>query len=177
MAKETAIVYWLIPAKSERKLFRQLIRILAKEFDAPHFEPHLTLFATRKARRPPAKILQAFTASPVRLRIRGTAFSGKFTKTLFVRFESNQALEKLSSNLGQALGMRTNSPRDPHVSLLYKKLSARIKKELAAVIKLPFSAVTFDSVAAVRCVLPIRDRRGVETWKIVARRSLSGRSR
>ncbi len=177
MPKNTAIVYWLIPAKSEPELFRQLIRILAKEFDAPQFEPHLTLFAAREARLPPAKTLQAFTASPVRLRIRGTAFSGKFTKTLFVRFESNQALEKLSSNLGQALGMRTNSPRDPHVSLLYKKLPARIKKELATVIKLPVSAVTFDSVAAVRCVVPVRDRRGVETWKIVARRSLSGRSR
>ena len=51
MPKDTAIVYWLMPAKSERELFRQLIRILAKEFDAPHFEPHLTLFATRKAQR------------------------------------------------------------------------------------------------------------------------------
>ena len=30
MPKNTAIVYWLIPAKSERELFRQLIRILAK---------------------------------------------------------------------------------------------------------------------------------------------------
>ena len=174
MPKDTAIVYWLIPAKSERELFRQLIRILAKEFDAPQFESHLTLFATREARLPPAKILQAFKASPVRLRIRGTAFSGKFTKTLFVRFESNQSLEKLSSNLGQALGTRRNSPRDPHVSLLYKKLPARIKKELAAVIKLPFNAVTFDSVAAVRCVVPIRDRRGVEGWRVIGTKELSG---
>src|SRR5438094_4633630 len=174
MPKDTAIVYWLMPAKSERELFRQVIRILAKEFDAPQFEPHLTLLATRRAQPPPAKILQAFTASPVRLRIRGTAFSGKFTQTLFVRFESNQSLEKLSSNLGQFLGMRINSPRDPHVSLLYKKLPARIKKELAAVIKLPFSAVTFDSVAAVRCVVPAETGADVQAWRVIGTNGLSG---
>jgi hypothetical protein len=47
-----------------------------------------------------------------------------------------------------------------------------VKKELAAVIKLPFRAMLFDSVAAVRLTLPVRTSDDVEKWKIVARKPL-----
>jgi hypothetical protein len=40
--EETAIVYWLLPAKPERELFCTIIRIFCRELRAPNFEPHLT---------------------------------------------------------------------------------------------------------------------------------------
>jgi 2'-5' RNA ligase len=172
--KNRAIVYWLMPAKSKRELLREIIRILARQFDAPGFEPHLTLLATPRDRRSPKAILQQIEAPPIRLRVRGTASSSRFTKTLFVRFQSSKSLKKLIVDLGRAMKTRRKKVRDPHVSLLYKQLPERVKEELASTIKLPFREVTFDSIQAVRSALPIRDRCDVEAWEVVATRFLRG---
>jgi 2'-5' RNA ligase len=170
--RKSATVYWLLPAKPERELFCEVVRILRKEFRAPNFEPHLTLFAVSKDRQSPKKTLQQIRARPIRLNTRGVAFSEKFTKTLYVRFGSSPALRKLVTDLGRAAGNRAQSPKDPHVSLLYKKLPRPVKKELARVMRLPFRSVRFDTIAAVRCVLPSQTKADVESWKILAKKSL-----
>lgn len=170
--KKTALVYELLPAKPERDLFCQIIRILCKEFRAANFEPHLTLFVTTGRNESPRKILRQFRSRPIRLKVRRVAFSAKFTKTLFVRFDSSPALRKLAVDLGRAAGTSAKAPKDPHVSLVYQKIPQRVKKELAKVIKLPFRSVRFDSVAAVRLTLPVRTRRNVTKWRIVAKQRL-----
>jgi Cyclic phosphodiesterase-like protein len=171
--KRRVIAYWLIPAKSERELFRKLIRILAREFDAPAFEPHLTLFAAPEKRTLPKTILQSINAAPVRLRIRETAFSAKYTKTLFVRFASNKSLKNLVARLGRAAKARANVPRDPHLSLLYKKLPSRIKKELVSAMKFPIREVRFDSIKAVRCRRPTETGADVKAWRALATKRLA----
>lgn len=170
--KKTAIVYWLLPAKPKRELFCEVIRILRKQFGAPNFEPHLTLFVTRKRPESPRKILRRLEARSIRLNVRGVAFSPQFTKTLFIRFRSSPALRKLAADLGRAAKSAAKMPADPHVSLLYKKIPQRAKKELAKVIRLPFRNARFDSIAAVRLTLPVRTGADVAKWKVIARRSL-----
>lgn len=170
--KKTAIVYWLLPAKPERELFCEVVRILRREFDAPNFEPHLTLLVASKDRQPADKVLKQLQARPIRLSARGVAFSPGFTKTLFVRFKSSPALRKLVGDLGRAARVSAKSPTDPHVSLLYKKMPRVVKKELAKVMRLPFQSVVFDSIAAVRLTLPVRTGADVQKWKIVAKKSL-----
>lgn len=165
--KKSALVYWLIPAEPKRELFRELIRILAKQFDAPRFEPHLTLLVTAEDRQAPEQILDRIDASSIRLELQEVSFSTKFTKTLFVRFNSNDALKKLIVDLRSATKSRGKIARDPHLSLLYRKIPAAIKEELASTIKLPFRDVIFDSIKAMRCQLPVRDRADVEAWHVV----------
>jgi 2'-5' RNA ligase len=172
MKTKTSIVYWLLPAKPKRDLFCEIVRILRKEFRAPNFEPHLTLFVSSKDGQSPKKVLHQIRSRPIRLSVRGVACSPKFTKTLFVRFKSSPALRKLAIDLGRAANSSAKAPSDPHVSLVYQKISARMKKELAAVIKLPFRSAVFNSIAAVRLTLPVRTTRDVEKWKIVAKKSL-----
>jgi 2'-5' RNA ligase len=174
MSKSTATIYWLVPARLEGELFRELVRILAKQFDAPRFKPHLTLLASTDRRQSASKILRQIHASPIRLRVRGIASSSKFTKMLFVRFESSRSLKKLVTDLGRAAKRGAPSLRDPHLSLLYKKLPAPVRKELAATIKLPFREVVFTSIIAVRSALPIRSKSDVEAWEVLARKRLSG---
>lgn len=170
--KKVATVYWLLPAKPERELFCNVIRILCKGFRAPNFEPHLTLFVTTKDRQPPGEVLRQIRSRPIRLRARGVAHSPKFTKTLFVRFKPSPQLRKLTSDLAHAAKSSAKAPKDPHVSLLYKKLPRAAKKELAAVMKLPFRNLVFDSIAAVRGVSPSRTAGDVRSWKILAKKSL-----
>src|SRR5260370_365032 len=122
-----------------------------KEFRAPDFEPHLTLFSTTKDRQSPKKVLRQISLRRVRLTTHGVGFSSEFTKTLFILFKSSDALRKLAAALSRATKSPAKAPSEPHVSLLYKKLPHAPKKELAAVMKLPLRTVVFDSIASVRC--------------------------
>jgi hypothetical protein len=170
--KKHATAYWLLPAKAERELFCEIIRILFKQFDGPNFEPHITLLVTGQNRPTPKEVLQKVTGAPVRLKVRGTAFSSKFTKTLFVQFKSSAALKALVVNLGRVTKSRRRSLTDPHLSLVYKPLPVAVKSALAAVIRLPFREVLFDSIQAVHLTLPVGSRADVEAWRIVAKKSL-----
>jgi hypothetical protein len=172
MSKRTAIVYWLIPARDERELFCDIIRILYREFDAPNFDPHLTIFATKKDGESPRKILRGLRSAPVRLNVRRVGFSSQFTKTLFVRFAPSKSLGKLTVALAQAAKSPAKPVRDPHLSLLYKNIPAVIKKELARTIKLPFRKVLFDSIAVVRCISPTKTKADVKAWRVIATKSL-----
>ena len=170
--KNTATVYWLLPAKPQRDLFCNIVRILRKEFRAPNFEPHLTLFVTRNDRSSPNQIFKQIRTRPVRLKSRGVSFSDKFTKTLYLRFSSNPALRRLVIDLARAAKTRAKPPVDPHVSLLYKQMPRGAKKEMASVLHFPFRTVVFDTIAAVRLTLPVKKGQDVEKWKIVATKSL-----
>ena len=166
--KKRVTVFWLIPVKPQRELFGTIIRILAAEFRAPRFEPHLTLCRAPEEQSS-TNLLRKIRVSPIRLRIRGIAYSDKFTKTLFIRFENKPRLEKLVRDLGG----RAKSLRDPHLSLIYRRLPAVTKRELAATTKLPFRNVLFDVIKAVNCVSPTDTRQDVESWRAVATKRLS----
>ena len=170
--RKFSTVYWLLPAKPQRELFCELIRILRKEFRAPNFEPHLTLFSSAKDRQPPKKTFQQIRLRKIRLVARGVGFSPEYTKTLYVRFKSSPELRKLVADLGRVTGSRAKAPKDPHVSLVYKKIPRATKKSLVAVLKLPFRTVVFDSIVAMRCVSPSRTAADVKSWKVLAKKSL-----
>jgi hypothetical protein len=144
-------------------LFREIIRILANECGGPRFEPHLTLCLAQDRQS-----LRRIKSAPIQLRVREIACSSKFTKTLFVRFKSSATLEKLIVDLGG----NAKSVRDPHVSLLYQKMSILSKRELVSTIKLPFAEVVFDSIKAVRCISPTTTRRDVESWRVLTTKRL-----
>ena len=172
MRKATAIAYWLIPARPVRELFSEIIRILAEELGAPRFEPHLTLFAAPGSDQSAGKLLRRIKAHRIHLLVRDVGFSAKFAKTLFVRFESSDALTELRNELRHGAKSRAEPLLDPHVSLIYKKLAPRAQSELASAIKFPFPGVVFDCIKAIRCSVPARTRADVESWKVIARKSL-----
>jgi hypothetical protein len=170
--KDTVIAYWLMPARPEADLFAEMIRILADQLDAVPFEPHLSICVTPDSKTT-RKIVKQISVSPIRLRIEGVSFSSMFTKTLFVRFERNAALDALNTKLRRAARAPQDILRDPHVSLLYKDLPAPLKRELAATIRLPFSEVSFDTVKAIRCRSPMTVPADVTSWRTVAAKKLS----
>jgi hypothetical protein len=102
------------------------------------------------------------------LKLGGIDFSSAFTKTLFIQLRANKPLEKLIGDLRRATNSRKPAPIDPHLSLIYKKIPTATKKELASTIDLPFDDIVFDSIKAVRCPSPTRNRRDVENWRTIA---------
>ena len=58
MEKPYAIAYWLLPEKAAREVFTNEIRELARRFQAPAFEPHVTVFIASENSRNPAEVLR-----------------------------------------------------------------------------------------------------------------------
>ena len=82
------LAYWIAPAEPAREFFVSTIARLATRFDAPLFEPHLTIYVSRKSDENPEEVLNAALAGckPFRLSDRVIQCSDEFAKTVFVQF-------------------------------------------------------------------------------------------
>jgi 2'-5' RNA ligase len=158
-----ATILWLIPAKTERQVLGELISRLAREWDAPAFEPHLTL-----GHGTPEQVAK-IPSRPLHLRIVEIDQTAQFTKTLFVRLEESDELRALR----RSFTCDPPDTYDPHISLLYRTLPGARRVELARSFDLPFSTIAFDAVALIRAPNPTLSRADVETWEIVRARNLS----
>jgi hypothetical protein len=163
----TAIAYWLLPAQPARSFFAEAISELADRFDAPNFDPHLTVFLAPENLRAPAEVLAELGGVSIKLASIDVGLSEEFTKTLFVRFEKTEALQRLNVDICELSGAPENQLADPHVSLLYKYLPVETKRELAGSIQLPFREVAFNSICAMRCGVPTSSAADVHAWKLV----------
>lgn len=172
---DTTLAYWLTPAEPAHKFFASTIADLATRFDAPVFEPHLTVYAIRKGKEDPKEVLSSALANcePFKLSVRDIQCSDEFTKTVFVRFEARAQLSQLSRALQQASTSHDEYQLDPHLSVIYKQMTPETRVEVAASIKLPFTEVLFDSAKAIVCPTSIRSRQDVEAWRVVASRTLT----
>ncbi len=167
-AEQWVIAYWLLPAAPARDFFRETIQRLGFENDAPIFEPHLTFAVGSDSGHEAARELAKLPGGLVKLRVIGVGWTSRFTRSLFVRFESSPHLLQLRSSLGA----NEQHDFDPHLSLLYKKIPEEEQLRLATEIQLPFTQVSFDTVAATRCRMPVNGPDDVAVWKTVAARRL-----
>lgn len=167
---EQIVTYWLCPAEPARSEILAIIRDLAARFDAPIFEPHVTLCVAKINGENPESVLSTalIGRAEYRLAIRGVEYSGEFTKTLFVQFEPSPEVTRLSEDLKRASASPVDYELNPHLSLLYQKMDQETKRQLAGNITLPFTEITFDCVKAVRIPATIDSREDVEAWKVVA---------
>ena len=173
---ERIITYWLCPAEPARRELSAIIDELAARFDAPVFEPHVTLFVTSANQENPSAVVKKVVPGTrsYRLAIRALDYSDKFTKTLFVQFEPDLELSRFSEDLRRASAAPNDYELNPHLSLIYKEMDTETKRRLASSIALPFADVTFDRVKAVISPATISSREDVEAWRVVAEQELTG---
>jgi 2'-5' RNA ligase len=166
--KAQAIAYWLQPEAAGREVFSREIRELAEQFGAPLFEPHVTIFVAPENSHAPLEVLREVGQVNLELTIHSNRFGQQFTKTLFVQFERNSALQELGDAIWKASATRSRYLIDPHLSLLYAKLPPETKQRLADEIRFPFREVRFTSICAMRCARPTTRAIEVEQWELLA---------
>ena len=173
--RQTVIAYWLIPSEPAHSFFQRIINDLARRYDAPVFEPHVTVHVGADQADAAEKALGKVTSECklIRQTPLGIDQSDEFIKTLFVQFAMSAELGKINGIIRDAANDSSHYELKPHLSLLYKNLPAASRRELAASINVPFSEVTFDAIKAVRCVSPTESGADVEAWHVVAAGSLS----
>jgi hypothetical protein len=170
------LAYWIAPAEPAREFFISTIAELGVRFDAPRFEPHVTVYAATRRDENPKEVLSGAVAGcePFLLWVRDIQCSDEFTKTVFVQFEPVAALARLSRTLQQTSALHDEYELNPHLSLIYKKMTPEARIEVAHSIRIPFTEVLFDSAKAIVCPRPIRSCADVEAWRVVATQKLTG---
>src|SRR6266513_1174723 len=168
VSRRTVIAYWLIPAEPARSFFQGVIDDLARRYDAPGFEPHVTVHvgSNRADAVERAVSVAAHACKLIKLKTLEIGHSSEFIKTLFAQFALNTELRQLNEIIRGAAQDSSHYELKPHLSLLYKKMLAAARRELAGSIKAPFLEVIFDALKAVRCVSPPRTRADVEAWRV-----------
>lgn len=168
------VAFWLLPSAPARDFFQALIEDLAQRFDAPSFEPHLTLCSTRLLKAAQFQRLAKLTLPRIiELEIEGIECSETFTKTLFVQFKRSAELFRLRDDVANALGVNDDAELDPHLSLIYKKLPNERKIELARTIRIPFEVVRFEAIKAILTPSKVKGRAEVEAWRTIWERPVA----
>src|SRR5947207_1073455 len=164
------VSYWLTAAEPDRTHWNGIIRSLAARFDAPIFEPHVTVYSgALHSNDNPEEIVRTATRefSEIVMHAIGIGHTEQFTKTLFIEFTANEALTKLSGELKRRSALAEDYELKPHLSLLYATLAPETRQRLAHEFSAP-SRVRFDTVKAMVSRGTTRTRMDVEAWRIVA---------
>jgi 2'-5' RNA ligase len=174
VSRRIVIAYWLIPADPARRFFRSLIEDLARRYNAPVFEPHVTVHvgANRADAAESALSEAARVCKVIKLKALEIDHSSEFIKTLFMQFALNTEVRQFNEIIRNAAQDSSHYELKPHLSLLYRKMPAVTRRELADSIKVPFSEVAFEALQAVHCISPTSSRGDVEAWRVVAKKDL-----
>ena len=163
------LAFWLLPAAPAKQFLRSLIDDLAARYDAPSFEPHLTLGSTDfDGRFDFARLDRMQLPDSIELQVDCIQHSEKYTKTVFVRFQSTNDLLALRTTVSG----ETTDDFEPHLSLIYKTMPAEMREELARRIDLPIARVRFDGINAISTAVPLKSAEQIKAWQSLWQRNL-----
>ena len=131
---------WLLPPPRQSAAWRALIRRLAAAFDAPAFEPHVTLLGGIAG--PPSQVLAAArewaaAAPPPSAHPRTLACLDEYYRCVFVELDKTPAL-LAARRRAEDVFHHERGDYSPHLSLLYGRLDAAAKQRAVAAVAEPF---------------------------------------
>lgn len=167
---KTKVSFWLIPSEEDRAFFQKIIDTLAKEYDAPAFTPHVTIYSGEFAPdETAASLIEKATegVKPFSLKVDKLLYSDEFTKTLFVQFQQSVILSKISEIIRSHSLNPSSFVLNPHLSLIYKQMDEATKKKLTTSLILTRSEVVFNEVKAISTPEKVQSWADVESWKVI----------
>ena len=163
------VAFWLLPAEGDRRLLEDIIDGLARQYAAPAFTPHVTLYSGEYAdhEEPGAILGQAIAGMhALELTVDSIRDSGEFIKTLFIQFAPSGPLTALTERIRMLSETPSGYRFDPHLSLLYKHMPEADRRRAAGTVSLPRKQVAFDAVAGIVSHGHTSSPEDIERWKI-----------
>jgi putative hydrolase of the HAD superfamily len=169
---------FLTPAPEPFERLSRTIRDLAKRFDSPAFEPHVTVYGGRCS--DPETLLPLLSAAvdgipAFPLRVRGIEYTEEFFKSFFIRFEEHPLLRTIHDRVREGAETDSGYRLMPHLSLLYADLPAGVKEALVLDLQ-PGPEILFDEVRLVSPKDPEKGWLDTPGWRTIGRRKLDGDS-
>jgi len=173
---------FLVPAADDCRWAEGVIRELSARYDAPFFEPHVTVYGgsfTEDAELEPVRRALAEAAAemgPVTLRVTGLGVTEEYFKTLFVSFEEEPRLRRLHEAVKGAVADDSGYVLVPHLSLLYADIPLAAKEMAARTVSLHRDEMRFDEVKIV-APDPVTGWSDARRWQTLFRVRLAEKGR
>lgn len=128
---------WLMPTGEVYDKFSALIKRLAGEYNAPIFEPHITLLGEvmqleedllKKAEQ------LVLGQKPFPITLKTLDYQNFYFRALFVRAERTIPLQALHDRAKEVFGMQNIPDYMPHLSLMYGNFPQSVKDQIIKVI-------------------------------------------
>ncbi len=168
------ISFWLIPCKEHKHFYQEIIADLSRKFEAPLFEPHLTVFTGEFSDKQAINLIDSISINFTAITIssKKIEYSDLYTKTFFINMDLPAPLVELSTMMRQICKTKSTFVLKPHISLIYKKMPKKIKDDLLTSISIPIKDIKFDKIKAIDTPEPVEIREHVESWREVYERKL-----
>jgi 2'-5' RNA ligase len=126
---------WLMPSGAAKDRLARTIAGLAQSYDAPRFEPHVTLLGNLPGTEADilssasnlARDLQCFEIQP-----RTPGFTDRYFQCLFLHVEPTPSLLAAHITTRTVFSREDDTPYIPHISLMYGSYPVRVKQEIIA---------------------------------------------
>lgn len=123
---------WLIPTGKAYEKFSNLIKKLAKEYNAPVFEPHITLLGDFM--QPEEECIEltkqlVLGQKPFTINMGEVGYEDFYFRTLFVRADKTEPLLALHNRAKEIFKVDI-PPYMPHLSLLYGIFPVKTKEKI-----------------------------------------------
>ncbi|QSV46209.1 HAD-IA family hydrolase [Geobacter benzoatilyticus] len=146
---------FLVPAADDRRWAEGVIRELAARYDAPPFEPHVTVYGgsydTDADLEPVRRALAEAAAGtgPITLRVTGLGVTEEYFRSLFVAFGDEPPLSRVHEMVKGAVAADSGHVLMPHLSLLYADMPLAAKEMAARTVSLDRQEMRFDELKIV----------------------------
>lgn len=131
--RQKGYTLWLIPTGKLYTQLSHLISKLTKKYNAPHFEPHVTLLG--KITGPEEEVLEKTSrlASELKLyeiELTNLDYLDKYFQCVFIRVKETKPVLEANAKARKIFGRENDPPYMPHLSLLYGNYPVSIKKKV-----------------------------------------------
>lgn len=147
---------WLVPTTKDAKYLNQIIKNLATHYGAPKFDAHITLYSKVRSLSQAKQLLIDHNFGIIRPKSTGVGKSDYLWKTVFLKIKKDKYISEINQILSKNL--KTKYAFEPHISLIYKKMTPQTKTKLIKTLKMKKS-YTFDRITIVR------SSKNVKQWK------------
>ncbi len=131
--KSKGYTLWLMPKGKIYEKYADLIKKLARENNAPVFQPHITLLGEfMQPQDECIKKTKQLVAGqkPFVINLKEIGFQDYFFRTLFIYAENSKQLLDLHNRAKEIFQMQNIPPYMPHLSLLYGAFPQTVKNKI-----------------------------------------------
>ena len=124
---------WLVPTGKAYDKLSSLIQRLAKSYNAPIFEPHVTLIgeimqSENDALRKTEQL--ASRQNSFQITLNSVDYQDYYFRTLFIRAEKTNLLQALHDRSKDVFEVKDVSDYMPHLSLMYGNFPKAVKEQI-----------------------------------------------
>lgn len=162
------VAFWLVPQQADRQKLEEHIASLAKEFSAPQFVPHVTLYSCFRTHQQLELAVLARLArqsKPIAMLSEGLSGKERMSRALFIDLQLGDSSFNLSRNLAEGVPEPSEYFFEPHLSLLYQDLSAITQKRLLKRLVIDFEQIRFDQLWAVAIPASLKGLEDFTGWQ------------